>query len=530
MGEIVKSGLPCESCSSSDAAALYTDGFSCFSCGYGRPLEEGESEGEAKGGNATGHTSLGYRDIRGISAKTCSVFKYSITKANGENGHLVHLCDGEGNFIGQKLRFKDKRFKVVGNAKNAGLTFLNIAKTMRNSPKIVITEGELDALSVAEVQGCKWPVVSLPNGVSSAAKACMNSESFLKNYKEIILLFDNDWKGKEAAREVSKLFPTKVKIAELPLKDANEMLLEGRGSEIVDAIFKAKPWSPEGVVTLGSLKEQVLKPVSMGKPWIFDTLTNATYGRREGELYFIGAGSGIGKTDFMLQQATADINSGDGVAMFLLEQPVAETGKRLAGKLFKKRFHVPDAGWTTEELADAFDKLSSNHSVFLYDHFGSKRWDEIAQSIRFLALAHGVKHFYVDHLTALVANAEDERREIERITSEMSSLAQELSVYLYVVSHLATPEGKPHEEGGRVMAKHFKGSRSIIYWAHFMFGLERDTQAEDEETRQRTVFRCLKDRFTGGANGLTFSLAYDEEEGWLFEKAFSAFDGEHEDF
>jgi hypothetical protein len=36
---------------------------------------------------------------------------------------------------------------------------------------IVVTEGEIDCLSVAELQKCKWPVVSIPTGAPSAKKA-----------------------------------------------------------------------------------------------------------------------------------------------------------------------------------------------------------------------------------------------------------------------------------------------------------------------------------------------------------------------
>jgi twinkle protein len=129
-----------------------------------------------------------------------------------------------------------------------------------------------------------------------------------------------------------------------------------------------------------------------------------------------------------------------------------------------------------------------------------------------------VKHFFLDHLTALAAAEEDERKALEKITAEIASFAQAYNVCMYVISHLATPEGKPHEEGGRVMIRHFKGSRAIGFWAHFMFGLERDQQAEDIAVRQHTIFRILKDRFTGQATGKTIGLGYDVETGRLFEQ------------
>jgi twinkle protein len=125
----------------------------------------------------------------------------------------------------------------------------------------------------------------------------------------------------------------------------------------------------------------------------------------------------------------------------------------------------------------------------------------------------GYTEFYIDHLTAFAAHADDERKMLEATCADMAQTANKLGVRFYVISHLSTPDGVPHEEGGRVFIRHFKGSRAIGYWAHFMFGIERDTQAEDLEYRARAKFRCLKDRFTGQATGNVLTMKYDPETG-----------------
>lgn len=510
---------PCPSCGSKDNLARYDDGHGfCFGCEYTESGDAGTSAPVEKK-KKIDLASLGNFEslpARKISDLTCAKMKYSIGEYQGKKAHVVNVPDQDGNIVAQKIRMAGKEFRFIGDTKNAGLVFQDIWPK-GSSAKIVLCEGEIDALSVSQAQGNKYAVVSVPNGSSGALKACKKAYDYLNSFKEIVIMFDMDAAGREATKDISKLFGSKALIAELPFKDANECLKQSNGKAIIDAIWSAKPYRPDGVVSLSSLRDSILTPVAEGRPWIYDTLTKATYGRRDGELYFIGAGSGIGKTDFFLQQAEADIGNGEGVAMFLLEQPVNETAKRLCGKHAKKRFHIPDVAFEESELMDAFTALEDK-PAFLYDHFGSKDWETISDNIRFLSATEHVKHFYVDHLTALVSHEDDERRALDRILAEMSSLAQELNICMYVISHLATPEGKPHEEGGRVMAKHFKGSRSIVYWSHFMFGLERDTQAEDEELRQITTFRVLKDRYTGQATGQTFYLGYETETGILYEK------------
>jgi twinkle protein len=128
---------------------------------------------------------------------------------------------------------------------------------------------------------------------------------------------------------------------------------------------------------------------------------------------------------------------------------------------------------------------------------------------------------YLDHLTALTADLEDERRGLDKMMADMASLAQELWVIIHFISHLTTPQGgASHEEGARVKERDFTGSRAIARWAHFLVGLERNKQHEDEVMRQVTTVRILKDRYTGQATGQTFYLRYDPKTGTMSEVPF----------
>lgn len=472
--------------------------------------------------SAKGLVPVSHEDIkalakRSLSEDTCRHFGYAVVDHDGKTLQVAPYHDKDGHIVAQKLRDSKKDFRVAGDISKAGLFGQHL---WRDSGKmVVITEGEIDAMSVSQVQQNKWPVVSIPNGAQGAAKALSKQLEWLNQFESVILMFDEDKPGREAAIECAALFPPgKCKIARLPMKDANEMLKAGRGAEIISCIWGAKAYRPDGIVTLADIREDVLKVPEQGLPWWSETLTELTFGRRLGEVYTFGAGTGIGKTDFLTQQIAFDLTTlKKPVAMFFLEQQPAETGKRVAGKVAKKTFHIPDGSWTQQELEQALDGLN-DASLYLYDHFGSIDWKNIRDRIRFLKHSEGVELFYLDHLTALAAEAADERKELETIMAQVGSLVKELNVVLHLVSHLATPEGKPHEEGGRVMIRHFKGSRSIGFWSHYMIGLERSQQAEDEETAKTTTVRLLKDRYTGRATGKVFYIGYDETTGTLFEK------------
>lgn len=451
---------------------------------------------------------------RGITEETCSKFRYLVGQdRDGKKVQIASYFDEEGVLVAQKLRYPSKEFKFIGEPKRATLFGQQLWRD--GGKMVVVTEGEIDALSVSQLQSNKWPVVSIQNGAQSAKRELSKQLAWLEKFDTVVLMFDNDDAGRKAIEEAAPIFsPGKCKVARLPLKDANEMLQAGRGSEVIEAIWGAKEYRPDGLVSFGDLKDRMKKPIEVGLPWWMDELTELTFGRRYGELYAFGAGTGVGKTDWLTQQVAYDITTlGLPVGLLFLETPVEELGKRVAGKVAKKLFHIPGSGWTQEELDTHVDALENKGT--LYDSFGQTDWEIVKGHIRYMAITQGIRLIYLDHLTAM-ADTSDEKSSIEQIMKEMASLANELKVIIHFVSHLSTPEGKPHEEGGRVMIKHFKGSRSIGFWSHFMFGLERNQQDENEDLQQVTTFRCLKDRYTGRATGKTLFLRYDPETGTLY--------------
>jgi len=432
---------------------------------------------------------------------------------NGTNVQVAPYYDGNEQ-VAQKLRYQNKDFKFIGHSRKAQLYGQHLWRD--GGKMVVVTEGEIDCMTVAQLQGLKWPVVSLQNGASAAKKALSKQLPWLEKFETVVLMFDMDEAGQLAVAEAAPIFsPGKCKVARLPLKDANEMLLAGRGAEVIDAIWGAKEYRPDGLVSIEDILEDIIKPTEQGLPWWMPSLTEVTFGRRYSELYGFGAGTGVGKTDWLTQQIAFDVSVlGMQVGLLFLETPVGELGKRLAGKVMCRQFHIPDAGWNTEELNEGISKFKSKAT--LYDNFGQTDWEIVKSHIRFMAVCQGIRLFYLDHLTAM-ADTQDEKGSLEQIMKEMAGLAKELNVIIHYVSHLSTPEGKPHEEGGRVMIRHFKGSRAIGFWSHFLFGLERNQQEEDEDLRQVTTFRCLKDRHTGRATGKTFFIHYDHSTGCLKE-------------
>lgn len=507
--------IACRLCGSSDAASVYEDDpwAHCFACDkgfkHGLDGEEVDDTDTLERPSDTKWVEGVFKDIpnRKLREDICRKYGYQV----GDDCHIAPYRDpASGKLLAQKVRKAGKKFTVIGQGKDMPLFGQHIWK---GGKTVVVTEGEIDALSVATAFDGKWPAVSLPSGAQSAVKVCQRHYDWFDGFETILLAFDMDEPGQEAAKEAAAVLPVgKVKIMSLPEKDANEVLIKHGPQAISKAYWDAMngpAWRPDGIVALKDIAEKAKAPLEIGLPWFLDTLTEWTFGRRYGEIYTWGAGTGVGKTDIFTQQIAYDVMTlKEKVGIFFLEQPNTETVRRLAGKLKGKAFHVPDGSWTQDEYNAAVDELADNDRVYLYNHFGQSDWEVIKQRIRFMHNMFGVKLFYVDHLTAL-ADPSKERESLETVMAELAGMAQELGLIIHLISHLATPEGKSHEEGGRVMLKHFKGARAIGFWTFFAFGLERNKNHEEEELRNVTTLRCLKDRYTGRADGKSLYLRYD---------------------
>lgn len=482
-----------------------------------------------------------FKDIpsRQISKETCERFGYMIGRykpTNDDKGKLCHVAQwfGDNNeVVGQKVRFVDKTFTTVGDT--TGLFGMHVWKNTKNKT-IVITEGELDALSFAEATGCNVPCVSIPNGAQSASRSISAVLPYLEErFDRIIIAFDQDKEGKAASEKVVKLFsPKKCYIAELSEKDINELLIKGKTEEIRGIISSAKPYRPSGIVTWNNLSESLTKPLEPGLSYPFQKLTDLTMGIRLREIITLGAGTGIGKSAIAREILLHLREKHDKkVALFAFEENVEFTQKLLCAKAVRKNLCLPSNKLSEDELFRGADIMygvdkETDPRLFLYKLDNEPiNWEHIKIAINHLVKVEGVEYIFLDNLTAIAASIDDkdERRALDRIMRDMATLvhSKEFPFTLFLISHLSRPStGPAHEEGGRVSLNHFRGSGSIVMWSHIVFGIERDQQ--DSEDRNKSELRILKDRFTGQAVGYKIGLKFNLMTSEIVEETVSTFD------
>lgn len=531
--EIVQSNLPCGACGSRDNAKAYSDGHTyCFGCGAHtqgddaiNPTVPTRSERRMDLVDAGAAQGLGKRKI---TQETCEHFGYTVSDFKGTPCQVAPYVDRDGQIVAQKVRLPNKDFKWFGADQKTVMPF-GYQAFARSGKSVVLTEGEVDALSMSQVQGNKWPVWSIPTGAGPQLRkwlAAVKDAGVFDGFERVVLMFDSDEKGREATQMAAEILGSRAVVAELPLKDANEMLVAGRTQELISAMWNARKFTPSGIIQMEALRDEVLQEPAFGLTYPWQGLDDMTYGTHLGEIITIVAGTGVGKTDVTYEILERLITTHNvPVAGMFLEATPAQAAKLVAGKHAKKRFHIPtsklpaDAQWTTDELMSAFDSVTKGRPAFLYDARGDNSWDSLKAKIEYLAVSEGVKYFVVDNMTSIVGEMDDERKEVDAIMRDMEKTVVSLGITIYLCVHANRPpnDRKSHEEGGRVTLANIRMSGGIAAKSFIVIGLERDQQAEEETVRFTTTVRCLKMRRDGSRVGQVFFVRYNPKTGMLEE-------------
>lgn len=508
---------PAEGCGSSDALARYSDGHAfCFKCEHYEPAD-GEAPVEVKRSSSLLH-DLEFQSLhaRGITEETCVKWGYGIgTMSSGAKCQVAQYRDRRGRVVAQKCRFPDKSFTILGDSKQMGLFGQHLWQ--EGGKMIVVTEGEVDALSLSQVQDNRWPVVSIPNGAQSAARALSENIDFLSTFDKVILMFDSDEEGRKAAQECAELFtPGRVAIASLPLKDPNEMLKAGRAKELIQAMWQAPVYRPDGIVVGEEMLETILtfdEKDSVPYPW--ESLNELTHGIRRGELVVVTAGTGVGKSAVCREVAYSLLKEGTKIGYIALEESVRHTGLCLIGLELNKRVELHHIFQETspDSLKEGFAATLGTGNIVMYDHFGSLDPERLMNKIRQMARGFKCDFIFLDHISIAISEFEggDERRRIDAMMTKLKNLTQELNIGIIAVSHLKRPDGRPLEEGGRVSLSLLRGSGAIGQLTNIAIGAERDQQGPHPNI---TTLRVLKNRYTG-QTGIAGYLSYDSETGRL---------------
>ena len=379
----------------------------------------------------------------------------------------------DGEIINVKFRDGRKGFKMI---KDAELILYNM-NTIGEKRKVIITEGEIDCMSVYEAgfgvdpivdedtgeiknaDFSDWAVVSVPNGASNGNQKLEyldNCSDWLIGLHEIVIATDGDAAGESLREElIRRLGVERCRTISYPLdevvdagngakrrcKDFNEVLCHFGKEAIVASVITSNAIPVEGVFELGDIFPSMLENWKSGIRLAPTTrfLEMDEYFRwKKGDITLCTGYGNHGKSFFMLQlMLTKSIWDGWKWAVFSPENYPAndfydDLVEMYVGKWLDKM--------TEDEYCQACHFIGE-HIYYVYPE-DSHDIHSINEKFRYLVLKKGVDGVLVDPFNQLDHLQKAYQREdqyLSEILKDVKRFALLNKVAYCIVAHPKNP-------------------------------------------------------------------------------------------
>ena len=463
--------------------------------------------------------AIDYLKKRGISSEIAK--KYEITIKQETNNILVFPFydeKGELQFIKyRKTDFdKEKDKNKEWCEKDCKPILFGMKQCNEKFDRLVLTEGQLDSLSVAEA-GIE-NAVSVPTGANGFTwiPYCWD---WLTKFEEIVVFGDCE-KGKiTLLDDISKRFPNKVKHVResdyLKCKDANEILLKHGPDAIKKAVDNAIALPVNKVLSLADVENVnifELQKLKTGLKELDDTLYG---GIPFGIVCLVAGKRGDGKSTLTSQIMGQAVEQGYNTFAYSGELP---------NYLYKSWFDFQIAGRNhiTENNKDGrINRFITNpnqklindwyrEKAFIYDNriVEDDEQEDLLKTITQAIMQYGIKVILIDNLmTAMYIDEKqgsDKYDQQGRFVRALTKIALQYDCLILLVAH-RRKNSFTTDANDEV-----SGSGDITNLAGMVLSYDRGTDKEGLRPDQRKLI-IAKNRLFGKINLNGIVLDYDEK-------------------
>lgn len=579
----------CSSCGSSDAYALYVDdeGYEsghCFSCQFTVPSREyieeqdGKQVSKSKVRSSTKEQQMSVNEVkstkpvisdqdkariksettakaggyRGLRDEITTMFgvRHSFTEDTGEVSEQYYPVTQEGLLVGYKVREVPKNFYSIGRT-GADCEMFGQFKFNRGGKYLLITEGEIDALSSYQMiydynkskgSDFETAVVSPTTGAQSKKQIAKNY-AFCDTFDQVVLAYDADKAGQEAAEEVVKFLPKgKVKLMQMRYKDANEYLQKGKQKEFISDFYNAKPFVPVGIMGSGeitsSMREEFKTPKIPLPPFMHKLQEMMAGGVPLGRIVNLGSSSGSGKSTIIDEIVYYMLfNSPHKVGVVTLESTTGQYGIKLLSrhiglklelKTNDEALEILESEHTKKKEQELFWTETGEHRFYLVDDRDGGV-ENVKDAIENLVISCGCKVIILDPVNDVIGSLSNEEQ--ETFYSWQKGMVKSHGCTFYNVMHTRKTSGgqKAGSTGADLHEEDLMGSSSAYKSAACNLMFSRNKEAENELERNTTIMKATKIRWTG-KTGIAGKYYYDIEkhtlhdlDDWLEENGITEF-------
>ena len=352
----------------------------------------------------------------------------------------------DGEVVNIKSRTADKKFRQEKNAEKCFYRFDH----MKGMETIIITEGEMDALSL--VQAGFTNVVSVPDGATAPNSNpsdrkfsyLISAEEHLMNAEKVILCTDSDGAGKHLRDELSRrIGREKCCRVNYPddCKDMNEVLVKHGEERILDIVSGAYPYPIEGVVTIEDVADDAIdlfnKPEHLGLSTGWIDLDDH-YRISHSEVSVVTGVPNMGKSEWMDALMINMVQEyGWKFGIFSAENfPVKHHLLKLVGKFAKQPFWGDNK--MSEEVARSSMSVLNDHIKFIGTQESSVTIESIMEQAKILNYRYGLNGLVIDPWNTIehkFGDGENETNYVSRVLSQLNTFAKANELHIWVVAH-----------------------------------------------------------------------------------------------
>lgn len=400
---------------------------------------------ESACGPMRGTEAIKYLHDRGLNDETLKLYRVRAHSRNSEfNQHFIafRFTNPDGQPVMLKSTGIAKKPPAEGKTEGAKdiwttkpyYTLFGWWLVGPNVRSIIITEGEIDAMSVHQLSP-GLPVLSMPSGASNL-DWIENDWEALQRFEKIYILTDMDEAGERAALAIAKRLGQArcVRIpVPAPFKDANEALQKADPEALEWSstwLAKAYSYDPKTLVGPAGMKDAVkalLKRDRAEAEHNTFLFPGVPFRLRSGEMtLFTGYPHG-GKSTGAYQIHLSEMENGERVLLASYEIPPE---KMLVELATMKCRHAP----TDEELDACLDWLTGK-LWFYRPPQENATLDALLGDMRYATERFGVTRHVVDSLHFLAAKEDYEGQ--DKVSASLYKFAVNTATHVALVAHSA---------------------------------------------------------------------------------------------
>jgi twinkle protein len=471
--------------------------------------------------------AIEYLALRGIleeTAKLAQLFTCERSFRSGKQMSIGFPNILNGKVVGVKYRGLNKEF-----SQEAGSEQSLWGQQFAKPPVLIITEGEIDALSAAQ---CGFSAVSVPGGAPlrvSDGKIdptedrkfsyVWEGKSLLDSMEKVILAVDNDEPGQalqeELARRIGK---ARCWTVEYPqgCKDLNDVLVRHGEQEVKNVISGAKPYPINGLFEADSyfsgVDERYQNGFGSGNSTGYSSV-DQLYTIVPGQMSVVTGWPSSGKSNFVDQVCVNLAREKDWrFLMASFENPPQEHIIKLCEIFLEKPFYQGPTERMTQQELDLAKQWVRDHFLFLDVANGGTSLDSILARGQAAVARMGIRGMVIDPYNYIdIERTGTEAADISNMLTRVNAFAKTNEVHIWFVAHPAKMlrEGKelPVPDGMAIAG-------SMSWWAKADFGVTIHRTTSD------VLVKIWKSRWRwAGKIGETF-LQYDRATGTYEEIPF----------